>query len=106
ISVYTQRYPYEDERRKALFTFGIIISVSGNVLFTLAFFLLKGYIVQLYNPEDQLLISKYYFLVPVLVFFLSLITILDQYLIAHVKIAVSAFSREVVLRVFNLTLLG
>lgn len=106
ISVYTQRYTYEDERRKALLTLGIITSIAGTALFTGLFFLLKGYIVQLYKAEDQPLISCYYFLVPILVFFWSLITIFDQYLIAHVKIAVSAFSREVVLRIFNLVLLG
>ncbi|MCB0697710.1 MAG: lipopolysaccharide biosynthesis protein [Chitinophagaceae bacterium] len=105
ISVYTQRYLYEDERRKALFTIGLLTSTVGTLIFSACFFLFKDSIVNLYKPEDQPLISKYYPLVPVLVYIWSLMTILDQYLIAHVKIAVSAFSREVLLRVCNLVLL-
>ncbi len=106
IAVFTQRYKYEDERRKALFTFGLLVTLAATLIFTTAFFLLKDTIIGLYNEQDQELINKYYFLVPVLVGIWGIMTILDCFLIAHVKIAISAFAREIVLRVCNLTLLG
>jgi len=106
IQVYTQRYKSTDKRRKALLTIAVLTALTGTAIFTTAYFLLKTYIVGLYNPEDQVLINKYYHVVPVLVFLWGLMTIFDQYLVAHVKIAISTFSREVILRICNLTLIG
>lgn len=106
IAVYTQRYDYEDERRKTLLTLGMLITVIGSILFTLIFLLLKEKILGIYTPADQVLINKYYHYVPIVVFMMAMVTVLDHYLVAHVKIAQSAFAREIVLRIVNLGLLG
>lgn len=105
ILVYLQRYKYEDERRKTLLTLGVLTSLVGTILFSILFYIFKQPIIDLYNPEDQVLIRKYYYLLPVLVLFWGLTTIFDQYLISHVKISIPAFTREVVLRTTNLVLL-
>lgn len=106
IAVFTQRYKYEDERRKALFTFGLLTTLATTVVLSTIFFLLKDVVVNLYNEQDQLLINQYYYLVPLLVAIWGIMTIFDCFLIAHVKIAISAFAREIVLRICNLSLLG
>lgn len=105
ISVYTQRYSYEDPRRKALLSIGLITTLLFSVIFTIIFLLLKEPIAGMYNAEDQILIRRYYHYIPIVVLLMALITIFDQYLIVHVKIAPSALAREVVLRLVNITLL-
>lgn len=106
VLVYTQRYKVEDERRKTLLTLAVLTSIAGTFLFSILFFAFKQYILKLYSPEDQVLIDKYYYLLPVLVFFWGLLTIFDHYLISQVKVSIPAFSREVILRLLNLSLLG
>lgn len=106
VLVYMQRYKYEDDRRKALLTLAVVTATVGTLIFSVLYFAFKDYVIQLYNEEDQLLIAEYYYLLPILVFFWGLMTIFDQYLISHVKISIPTFSREVILRFLNLTLLG
>lgn len=106
IAIQTQKYEVYDERRKALFTLGTSITLIATILFSVFYLLLKDHILKLYSSEDRALLEQYYYLVPVLVFLWSFMSILDHYLIAHVKIAVSAFAREVILRLCNLLLIG
>lgn len=105
ISVYTQRYKYEDERRKGLLSIGVGVTLIGSLLFFLLLLLLKEQVLGWYKESDRPLLEKYYLLMPLLVTIWSMVTVFDQYLIAHVKIAISAFSREVLLRLCNITLL-
>lgn len=106
ILVYMQRYKYEDERRRTMLTLSVLTAIVGTLIFSIFYFLFKDNIIQLYKPEDQLLIAEYYYLLPILVLFWGLMTIFDHYLISHVKVSIPAFSREVILRLLNLTLLG
>lgn len=106
VLVYTQRYDAGGTRRKALLTLAMLVAIVGTAIFTVAYFLLKQDILQLYNAEDQVLINKYYYLLPILVLMWGITTILEQYLISQVKIAIPAFTREIVLRSLNLALLG
>lgn len=106
IAIFTQKYDEQDERRKTLFTLGIIVTLSAAAIFTVLFMMLKDPIINLYDVEDQPLLRKYYFLVPLLVVFWSMVSIFDNYLVAHVKIAISAFAREALLRMLNIALLG
>lgn len=105
VLVYTQRYAYEDERRKALLTISLLTTTVFGLVFTVLFLLLKKQVVGMYNAEDQVLVSRYYYYVPAVVYLMAVVTILDQYLMANLKIAQSAFSREVVLRLVNIGLL-
>ena len=106
IAVYTQRYDEYDIRRKALLTLGALTTFITGILFTILFFAMKEHVVAMYNIQDQPLIRKYYHFVPVVIMFMSSMTIFECYLLAHVKIAQAAFSKEVLLRVLNLLLLG
>ncbi|MCB0698358.1 MAG: oligosaccharide flippase family protein, partial [Chitinophagaceae bacterium] len=106
IAIYTQKYDVNDEKRKALLTFGMLVTIAFAIIFSVLYFAFKEPIIALFKAEDQILIREYYFLVPVLVFIWSALSIFEHYLIVHVKIAVSAFVREVLLRLFNLVLLG
>jgi O-antigen/teichoic acid export membrane protein len=106
VAVYTQRYGHFDERRKALLTIGMLVTVISSLIFSIAFFALRGPIIGLYNASDQALISKYYHFIPFVVLFMALGNIIEHYLVANMKVAQSAFAKEIVLRLVNLSLLG
>ncbi len=106
IAIYTQKYDTHSDKRKALLTIGLVVTLIVSSIFALLFFIFKDAVVSIFKPEDQTLISEYFFLIPVLIAIWASTTILDHYLIANVKIAISAFAREVLLRICNLTLLG
>lgn len=106
IAILSQKYDLTDERRRALLTLGLFVAITTSIIFTIAFYTFRTNILGLYKPEDGELIDQYYFLVPVLVFIWGITSIFDHYLISHVKIAVSAFAREFLLRLFNLILLS
>ena len=105
VAVYTQRYEPGDIRRKALISISLGTTILLGLIFSIAFILLKDSIIPAYAEKDQDLVSKYYNYIPLVVWFMAVITMFDSYLIANVKIAVCAFSREVVLRVVNISLL-
>lgn len=105
VAVYTQRYEPGDIRRKTLLSLSLSTATIAGIIFAAGFILLKDNIVSVYNIKDQALISAYYHYIPFVVWFMAVMTVFDAYLAAHVKITVSAFSREVVLRLVNITLL-
>lgn len=104
--VYSQRYVGTDERRKALLTLSVITTIITSAIFAILFLLLKEPIIDLYKEADQPLIRKYYYFVPGVIILMALNTILEHYLMAHIRIAQVAFAKEIVLRVLNLTLLA
>lgn len=106
VGVYTQRYGETDEKRKALLTLGLLTTVISSIIFTIAFILLKGPVISMYNDTDQVLIGKYYHYIPFVVVFMALGSIIEHYLVANMRVAQSAFAKEVVLRIINLSLLG
>lgn len=106
ILVYTQRYDEEDVRRKALLTLGTLTTLITGIIFTIVFFAIKEPVVAMYKKSDQPLIDKYYHFVPIVIMLMSLMSIFEHYLMAHIRIAQSAFSKEVLLRIVNLLMLG
>lgn len=106
IAVYTQKYPVDDDRKKMLITFGCVTTFLVTVLFTFAYIAAKGFIIQQYQPGDRELIKAYFYWVPLLILFMSFTSLFESYLISQTKTAVSAFSKEVLLRLFNLALLA
>jgi O-antigen/teichoic acid export membrane protein len=105
IVVFAQRYSEDHLRKKALITLGMLVTTIGSLLFAALFFIFKDNILGWYKEVDRALIDKYYVLVPLLVFLWGIMSVLDCYLIAHVKIAISSFAKEIVLRICNLLLL-
>lgn len=106
VAVYTQRYAHNDERRKALLSISLLVTTISSILFAIAFLLLKGPIIGMYNTTDQALISEYYHYIPFMVLFMALGNVIENYLIANMKVALPAFAKEIVLRLVNLCLLG
>ncbi len=104
--VYTQKYPEGDIRRKALLSFSSLIILAASILFVVGYALLKDEIISRYQYHDRPLFERYYWFTPFLVVCWSFMTLLDHYLISQHKVAVSAFMREILLRVLTLGFLG
>lgn len=104
--VYTQKYAEGDVRRKALISFSSLVILGATLVFTIAYFLLKDAIISRYQYHDRPLFEKYYWLTPGLVLCWSFMTLFDHYLMSQHKVAISAFMREVLLRILNFVFLG
>src|SRR5690606_23162750 len=105
IATYIQRYPPQAIRRRVLMGFSLIVTLAVTALFTLAYYLLQTWIIGKYQIKDREMIAHYYWLLPILVLLYSLMSLLDHYLMFHSRVAVSAFVKEVLLRLMNLLLI-
>ncbi len=105
IATYIQRYPPKDIRRRVLMGFSLIVTLAVTALFTLAYYLLQTWIIGKYQIKDREMIAHYYWLLPILVLLYSLMSLLDHYLMSQSRVAVSAFVKEVLLRLMNLLLI-
>jgi O-antigen/teichoic acid export membrane protein len=102
LQIYTQKYQEGGEERKVLITFSCVVVLFANILFSIVYFLLKDIIVGKYQVQDRSYIEQYYWLTPFLVLSWSYMTLMDQYLLSQHKVAISAFVREIILRLLNI----
>ncbi len=102
---FTQRYGSHDPRKKVLITICTFIPLATTILLTIPYVLFRETIVGLYQPADREFVNTYYLWLPLLVLFWSFMSFLDLYLISQFKVAVSAFMREVLLRLCNIVIL-
>ncbi len=105
LQIYTQKYEEGGEERKVLITFSCAVVLLANIIFSIVYFLLKDIIVSKYQVQDRSYIEQYYWLTPFLVLSWSYMTLMDQYLLSQHKVAISAFVREIILRVLNIVFL-
>ena len=106
VGVYTQRYAETDPRQKVLLSFGVLTIVGTTVIFSIAYFLMKDFVVGKYKFEDRIYIDRYYWCMPLLVLCWSFMTLFDSYLITKQKVAMVALMRDVIVRVLNIIFLA
>ncbi|MCD6062597.1 MAG: polysaccharide biosynthesis protein [Flavipsychrobacter sp.] len=106
LAVFNQKYSEDDERRKVLVTTGMLVTFLSTILFSIAYFFSKEYIIAQYQPVDQPLVREYFYWTPLLILLMSFGTLFEMYLLSHTKTAIAAFSREVLIRAVNLALIG
>ncbi|MEO6151505.1 MAG: polysaccharide biosynthesis C-terminal domain-containing protein [Mucilaginibacter sp.] len=99
-------FPYyrgNDKRHNGFSTFVLLWSVVGFVIITVFFVSFKSCITNYYKdkPGSSLLVQYYYYLIP-LSFFTMTYTVLESMARAVFNNVLSAFLREVLLRVFTL----
>ena len=102
---FTQRYGPQDKRKKVLITICAFIPLITTILLTIPYIIFRENVVNLYQPADRDFVNTYYMWLPVLVLFWSFMSFLDLYLISQLKVAASAFMREVLLRICNIIIL-
>lgn len=100
--IFIHKYPEEHKGRPVLITICLSIPIIFSVIFSIAYLLLKPYILSLYQAQDLEIVDKYFMWLPLYALFWSTITTLEQLLGAHMKVAASTFFKEVLLRIFNI----
>jgi O-antigen/teichoic acid export membrane protein len=105
LMTYIQRYPAGD-KRKLLQTFSLLVPLTGTVLMLVPYLLFKEDIIRFYAPKDQDMVGRFYIWIPLLTLLWSYLNQMDAYLTGLHKSAVSAFVREVMIRIINLVLIG
>lgn len=102
--VFVHRYNADDKRRKVLITISFLVPVVITALLSIGYAFAHQHILAYYQPQDRAYIDKFFFWVPIYVLLWAFITLLEHYLMSQMKVAVSSFIREIVLRVFNIGL--
>lgn len=102
---YVQRYD-TGAKRKLLQTFSFLVPLAGAVLLLVPYLLFREEIIGLYAPKDSNMVARFYLWIPVLTLLWSYLNQMDAYLTGQHKSAVSAFVREVFIRVLNLILIA
>jgi O-antigen/teichoic acid export membrane protein len=105
LAVFVHRYANNGNKKKLLLTLCLAIPIIIAALFTIGYYCLHDRIIHHYQPADQPFMERYFMWLPVYTVFFIYMIILEQYLGAQLKVAVSAFMREVVLRAANIVLL-
>jgi O-antigen/teichoic acid export membrane protein len=105
LNVYVHKYPAGDVRRKILLTWCLAVPVVLSILLTIPYYIFRTEIIHFYKPEDQWLASRYFDLLPFSAFLWSAMTLLEQYLCSQMKVAASAFMREIVHRLVQIAIL-
>ena len=103
--VFTHRYDGQPEKKKALLTLCLGFPLITVFLGTIAWFALKEQILHHFQPGDAILMRQYFMWLPLYTLLFLYMTILEQYLGSQMKVAISAFMREVLLRVINVVLI-
>jgi len=105
LAVYIHRYANADRKRKMLITLCLLIPFFVTVVVSVIYLLIPGWLLRHFQPEDRPLMQQYYGWLPIYTLLILYLGIFEQYLIAQMKVAISAFLREISLRILNLALI-
>ncbi len=103
--VFTHRLAGDERKRKLLLSLTLILPAFFAGIFTIFYFVFRTWILRHYQAEDVAFATRYFAWLPLFVFFFIYMTILEQYLGSQMKVAVSAFMREILVRVLNIILI-
>ena len=100
--VYTHKLSENEAKRKTLITLCLFIPLVAVLFSTIGYFTFKEWILHHFQPKDEPLMRQYFVWLPVYTLMLLYMVILEQYLGSQMKVAISAFMREILLRILNL----
>jgi O-antigen/teichoic acid export membrane protein len=103
--VYGQKYPPDHEKRKSFLTISIAIPFISTLIITFLYFILKNKVIHLYHSGDEEMMSKYYFLFPLLTILTSVLLWMESYLQSLYKTAIQSFAREILNRIIYIALI-
>lgn len=106
IYIFFPRMEGDHARKQVLFTIALMTPLAATVLLCIPYFLFREQFIRLYNPVDIPYVAAFYGWVPLFVLFWGYMTLLEAYLVTHMKVALAAFNREIVVRIGNLALIG
>ena len=105
LAVFIHRYTNEDGKRKLLLTLCLFVPLVITILIAAIYFLYPNWILQHFQLQDEPLMRRFYIWLPVYTLLFVYMTMLDQYLCSQMKVAISYFMREVLLRLLNIVII-
>jgi O-antigen/teichoic acid export membrane protein len=103
--VYIHKYQKDAGKRKALIGFSFLIPIITSTVFFIIYNALRNPIINHYQPIDRSINDQYFYLLPVFVLLLSLVTLFESYLNSQMRVALSSFMQAILIRVLTLILL-
>lgn len=103
--VYIHRFSQDEKKRKLLITWCFALPGVILVLTSIVYFSLRSWILHHFQPADQPLMERYFVWLPIFTLLFIYMVIFEQYLGSQLKVAISAFMREVVLRIATMALI-
>ena len=105
LAVYIHRYANDARKKKSLITICLLLPVVIAAIFSLVYISLHAWILPHFQPADIPYMQRYFYWLPLYTLLFIYMVILEQYLGSQMKVAVSAFMREVVVRVASILLI-
>ncbi len=105
LAVYIHRFANDERKRKLLLTLCLVFPFIIASVATVVYYFLRAWAISHFQLADQPYMERYYMWLPVYILLFIYLVILEQYLGSQMKVAVSAFMREVLLRVANIILI-
>lgn len=106
ISAIFQKYDSVPAKQRTLLTICFIIPILVLILICIPYFLLEDTVAGMFKEQDIPFVHRYYAWMPPLILFILFSVLLDFYLTTQLRIAASAFGREILLRFVGFALLG
>ena len=96
-------FPYfkDDRNNHGVFGLSLLLPLAGFLLVALLFFVFREPLIEIY-AEKSPLVADYFYLLPMLTFFMLYLTVFETNASVLMRITVPKLVREVWLRLFNL----
>lgn len=102
--IFVNKYNVQDEKRKVLLSLSVLVPVLATLLATIPYFVLKTFYLSLYSAEDMVYMDRFFMWLPVYTLLWAVMTVFENYLLSHMKVALSNFIKEIILRGCNILL--
>jgi O-antigen/teichoic acid export membrane protein len=103
--VFTHRFANDPGKKKTLISLCFLIPFLATAATAVIYFVIKEWLLRHFQPADEPLMRQYFGWLPIYILLLLYLVILEQYLSVHMKVAISSFMREILLRILNIMLI-
>ena len=105
LTLFIHRYNDDDKKRKLLLTLCFATPLVMVALFSAVYFGLRTWLLHHYQPEDVPLVDAYFAWLPIYTLFFVYMVLFEQYLGSQMKVAISSFMREIVVRLISIVVI-
>lgn len=105
LALYFHKYSDSPRKKAVLLGICLVVPLLTMALFSAGYGVFQQRVVSLYEPGDRALANEFYWWLPIYTTLFLYLMLLEQYLAANMKVAVSQFAKEVVVRLVNILLL-
>jgi O-antigen/teichoic acid export membrane protein len=106
LMVYIHKYQEAPNKRKSLLGFSFLIPIITCCFFIIVYTLLHKTVIYHYQPIDRSINEQYFYLLPLFVLLISLVTLFESYLNSQMRVAISSFMQAIIIRVITIILLA